>query len=100
MKTFNTKIRLFFLTISFGFLFAENKSDSFDFVLNGSDVIKADNGKEHPVDGLKQKLDKEKSEKDDSLSSKIEAEKKEKERLKNLELEAKRIKEDLKKNRK
>lgn len=97
MKTFN---RLFFLTISFGFLFAENKLDSFNLVLNDPDVVKDDNDKEHPVYGLKQKLDKEKSEKDGSLSSKIESEKNEKERSRNLKLELKRLKENLKNNRK
>lgn len=100
MKTFNTKIRLFFLTISFGFLFAENKSDSFNFVLNGSAVKGADNGKAHPVEELKQKLDGEKSEKDDSLSSKIETERREKTKKEEAESMSKRIKEDLKKNRK
>ena len=45
MKTFNTKTRFFFLAISFGFLFAGNKSDNFNLALNGPDVIKADNGK-------------------------------------------------------
>ncbi len=61
MKTFNTKTRFFFLAISFGFLFAGNKSDNFNLDLNGPAIWENDNGKEHPVNKLKQKLNDEKN---------------------------------------
>jgi hypothetical protein len=101
MKTFN---RIFFLVVSFGFLFADNKSDSSNFILNDP-LADNDNGKEHPVDKLKQKLndekklDKEKSENYDSLSLKIEAERREKTKKEEVESMSKLIK-DLKKKQK
>lgn len=41
-------------------MFAGNKSDNFNLDLNGPAIGENDNGKEHPVNKLKQKLNDEK----------------------------------------